>query len=142
MSADTYLNLSHAFIFKSSFPLFAQCLYQSPISFVHWSVVSFLVHVKELSNVRFFFIFIRLLKNFWGNKQFRRSRVGQKMDQMRAQNISLFSILTVAFNKNTNSKKEDREPKWFLCFLYTENWETCWIYGETFFFRLKISPWT
>ena len=62
------------------------------------------------------------------------------MDQMRVQSMSLFSILTVAFNKNTNSKKEDREPTWVLCYisLSTEKFEeTCWFYGETVFFQLK-----
>ena len=88
----------------------------------------------------FFFTYIRLLKNFWGDKQLRRSRVRQKMDQMRVQSMSLFSILTVAFNKNTNSKKEDREPTWILCFIFlsTQKFEeTCWFYGETVFFQLK-----
>ena len=65
---------------------------------------------------------------------------------MRVQSISLFSILTVAFNKNTNSKKEDREPTWILCFIFlsTQKFEeTCWFYGKTVcFFSLKILPWT
>ena len=68
--------------------------------------------------------------------------LAKKMDQIRVQSISLFSSLTVAFNKDTNSKKKTVNPHGFstlFLFLHRNLKILVCFMAKQFFFRLKIS---